>query len=128
VTTLTGVVNHGTETKPFAIDCRSLGAGRISVAVRGELDLAHAADLKATLVRELAAGTSVLLDLSAVEFIDSTGLAAIVTALNHSKGPGAQLRLDSNLQPQARRLMELTGVLALLSSDRGPGEASAGAG
>jgi anti-sigma B factor antagonist len=120
------VVNHGTETKAFAIDCRSLGARRISVAVRGELDLAHAADLKATLVRELAGGTSVLLDLSAVEFIDSTGLAAIVTALNHSKG--AELRLDSNLQPQARRLMELTGVLALLSSDRGPGEASAGAG
>jgi anti-sigma B factor antagonist len=128
VTTVRGMVNHGAETEVFAINCRPLGPERTLVAVRGELDLSHAADLKTTLVRELAAGTTVLLDLSAVDFIDSTGLAAIVTALNQCKGSDAELRLDSNLQPQARRLLELTGVLSLLSSDTGPGEAAAGAG
>jgi anti-sigma B factor antagonist len=112
------VVHHSAETEEFAIDSRTSGPGQLRIAVRGELDLSHAAELKAALERELASGTTVLLDLSAVDFIDSTGLAAIVTALNHCRGSGSELRLDSDLQPQARRLMELTGVLPLLAGDQ----------
>jgi anti-sigma B factor antagonist len=103
------------QTEEFAIVRRAVGPGRTRITVRGELDLSHAAELKSLLARELAAGTTVLLDLSAVDFIDSTGLAAIVTAMNHSGGSGCGLQLYPELRPQARRLMELTGVLRLLS-------------
>jgi anti-anti-sigma factor len=109
------VVHPGAETGAFAIDSRPIGPGQLRIAVRGELDLSHAAELKGTLERELVDGRTVLLDLSAVGFIDSTGLAAIVTALNHCRDSDSELQLCSNLQPQARRLMELTGVLSLMS-------------
>jgi anti-sigma B factor antagonist len=89
--------------------------GALMIIVQGELDLAHASELKVLLTRELGAGRSVLLDLSEVQFIDSTGLAAIVSALNHTRDSGCELQLVGGLQPQARRLMELTGVLPMLS-------------
>jgi anti-sigma B factor antagonist len=84
----------------------------VSVAVHGELDLAHASELKHVLDLQLHSGTTLLLDLSDVEFIDSTGLAAIVAALNRARDGGGKVVLTGGLQPQARRLMELTGVLA----------------
>jgi anti-sigma B factor antagonist len=110
------------QTEGFAIVRHAPAPGRLRIVVRGELDLSHAAELKSLLERELAAGTTVLLDLSAVDFIDSTGLAAIVTALSHSRDSGCELQLYSNLQPQARRLMELTGVLGMLSLVDGNGD------
>jgi anti-sigma B factor antagonist len=94
----------------FAIATRTLTSGRLLLAVDGELDLANAPLLREALDRELAAGQRVLLDLSGVTFIDSTGLAAIVNA---ARGPGAQLELSADMRSQARRLMELTGVLSL---------------
>ncbi len=94
------------------IDTRTLDSGRRLVAVSGELDLASAAALSETLERELSAGNGVLLDLSGVTFIDSTGLAAIVNA---ARGADGQLELSADLRSQARRLMELTGVLSLFT-------------
>jgi anti-sigma B factor antagonist len=96
----------------IGISTRTLSSGRRLVAVSGELDLASAGALSETLGRELAAGRRVLLDLSAVTFIDSTGLAAIVNA---ARAPGAQLEMSAEMHSQARRLLELTGVLPLLS-------------
>ncbi|HWE34758.1 MAG TPA: STAS domain-containing protein [Solirubrobacteraceae bacterium] len=99
------------------IATRTLNSGRLLVAVAGELDLASARALSDTLTPELAAGKRVLLDLSGVTFIDSTGLAAIINAVNGAdgaNGSGPRLELSANLRPQARRLMELTGVLSML--------------
>jgi anti-anti-sigma factor len=109
--------NDGHAPEKFAIDRYALDGDRVAVAVRGELDLSHASELKELLLSEVSAGTSVLLDLADVEFIDSTGLAAIVTALNRANALGCELELDPELQPQARRLMELTGVLPHLVRD-----------
>ncbi len=96
----------------FAI--RTLNSGRPCIIVEGELDLSNADELKDVLQRELSAGQRVLVDLSRVTFIDSTGLAAIVNAHNNTRESGAALELCSDLRPQPRRLMELTGVLSLL--------------
>jgi anti-sigma B factor antagonist len=102
----------------FAIQRSALDGERVVIAVQGELDLAHAGELKELLLSEVSAGASVVLDLAGVDFIDSTGLAAIVTALKRSKDSGCELELHPELQPQARRLMELTGVLPhLLRAD-----------
>jgi anti-sigma B factor antagonist len=105
----------GTQVDDFAITTETSSHGEVWVAVRGELDLSHAAELKELLSRELSDGRTVVLDLSAVRFIDSTGLAAIVTTLNHSKDSDSALQVCAELQPQAYRLMELTGILPLLS-------------
>lgn len=94
------------------ISTRTLNSGRRLVAVSGELDIASASMLSEVLDRELANGDRVLLDLSGVTFIDSTGLASIVNA---ARGSASQLELSADLRSQARRLMELTGVLSLFS-------------
>jgi anti-anti-sigma factor len=109
------VGTHGQETSRFSVIAQPAGPGRVTITVRGELDLAHAGELKHLLVEELRTGMTLLLDLSGVGFIDSTGLAAIVTTLNHANENGGELLLTGVLQPQARRLMELTGVLPLVA-------------
>jgi anti-sigma B factor antagonist len=101
----------------FAISVRELNDDQVCVAVSGELDLSTANELKELLGRELADRRTVVLDLANVGFIDSTGLAAIVSGLHRSHEFNSELQLCSELQPQARRLMELTGVLALIPAD-----------
>jgi len=91
--------------------------GHLTVVVEGELDLSNADQLSRLLEGELSRQRTVVLDLSGVRFIDSTGLAAIIRALRgHEDGRG-MLRVGGELQPQARRLMELTGVLGMLEED-----------
>jgi anti-anti-sigma factor len=96
---------------PIGITTRTLNSGRRLVSVSGELDLASSGALSETLERELSAGNRVLLDLSGVTFIDSTGLAAIINA---ARAPGAQVELSAVMRSQTKRLLELSGVLPLL--------------
>jgi anti-sigma B factor antagonist/stage II sporulation protein AA (anti-sigma F factor antagonist) len=108
------VAQRSPETARFSVTTRLADPAIVTVVVRGELDLAHAGELKELLAQHLRRGTKLLLDLSAVTFIDSTGLAAVVMAVNKAREDGGELLLSGDLQPQARRLMELTGVLPLL--------------
>jgi anti-anti-sigma factor len=109
------VHSDGSLPEPLQLAIRTTDSGRVHVVVDGELDLASADTLHEALERELAAGNRVLLDLSGVTFIDSTGLAAIVNAVNSARESDGELELCAELHPQARRLMELTGVLPLFS-------------
>jgi anti-sigma B factor antagonist len=62
---------------------------RLVIAVEGEIDLATVGTLDAAVTRAIEAGAADLwIDLSDVEFIDSTGLTAIVRAhkaLDHGR-------------------------------------------
>jgi anti-sigma B factor antagonist len=64
---------------PFETSTTALDGVRV-VAVRGELDLSTAPDLEAQLEAALEANESFMVDLTACEFIDSTGIALIVRA------------------------------------------------
>lgn len=109
----------------FSLSTRSDdGQDRVTVLVEGELDLATADELRRLLDTELSRRRAVKLDLSGVPFIDSTGLAAILAALRGSEGRG-ELQIEGELQPQTRRMMELTGVLGLLENGE-DGEDSVG--
>ena len=60
------------------IDTRRLAGERVA-AVSGRIDLRSAPELRDTAMAALAAGNGVLvLDLSAVEFIDSSGLGVLI--------------------------------------------------
>jgi anti-sigma B factor antagonist len=100
---------------PFGLAVHTLEADQVRIAVRGELDLATTTQLRQALDHELEAGRSTLLDLSEVDFIDSTGLAAIVGAVHRARQTGATFQVSSDLPSQAQRLLDLTGVLPLLS-------------
>jgi anti-anti-sigma factor len=95
---------------PFEVRGEEL-EGVLVIAVRGELDLNTAPRLEELLEPALASGDfPVAIDLSACEFIDSTGIALIVRAwqtLADSDNPGFAL---CGLDDQVRRLLRITGL------------------
>ena len=71
--------------------------GRVTVALRGELDLSTVGKVQDELRRVEAADPEiVVLDLSKLTFLDSTGLRCVVTA-------------DERLREQGRRLVIIRG-------------------
>ncbi len=65
----------------FALSEESLGEGRHVVAVRGEIDLFTAPELKKTLADAIENGAArVVVDLSETTFLDSTALGVLIGA------------------------------------------------
>lgn len=102
---------------PFEVANEQIGAVRV-LSVSGELDLGTAPRLQEPLDEALADGGALLIDLSACEFIDSTGIALLVRAWQHLDGAGgaagSRFALCS-LNDQVRRLLELSGLSSSLS-------------
>ncbi len=81
-----------------------------SIAVGGELDLANSATLEAELLAALGEkSTKVVLDMSNLEFIDSTGIAVLVRALSHETAV-ERLRFIPTESAAVARILKLTGV------------------
>jgi len=85
--------------------------GWVRVRVRGELALDSSSTLERAVEAELMADSHVLLDLSAIDFIDSAGLRAMTALVRTAKASGRKLRLSADLPAHARRLMEIVGLL-----------------
>jgi anti-sigma B factor antagonist len=96
---------------PFALRLEPMSGGWVRVCVEGELALTSASLLELAVERELDSNSDILLDLSGIDFIDSTGLRAMTTLVRNAKAHGRKLRLSSDLPPHARRLMEIVGLL-----------------
>lgn len=98
---------------PFEVHREELEDGIRTFTVRGELDMNTAPDLARGLEEALEeSGGSIMLDLSACEFIDSTGIALIVRTWQRlCNGDGGRLALCCS-NHQVRRLLKITGVEA----------------
>lgn len=102
---------------PFEASAAQLDDGVRVVAVRGELDLSTAAELERPLEEAISGGdSSVLIDLTECEFIDSTGIAVIVRAwqrLDRGAGGGGEGRIAvCSGNDQVRRVLDVTGLEA----------------
>lgn len=100
---------------PFEASTAQLDDEVAVVAVRGELDLSTAADLEPPLEEAIGSGDGLLLiDLSACEFIDSTGIALIVRAWQRfdrgASGEGSGRMGICGSNAQVRRVLEITGL------------------
>jgi anti-anti-sigma factor len=84
------------------------------LCLAGELDFATVGRVRARL-REFN-DTPVVLDLGALTFTDSTGLALLLEERARAQQHGRELRIRG-ANGQTRELLERTGVLSLLSSD-----------
>ncbi len=87
------------------------GAGQ-TLSLAGELDLANAETFAAALEAAERESASVTIDMTALEFIDSTGIAILVAAhrrLNED-GDAVRLRLVSSNATAVQRVMTLTGL------------------
>jgi anti-anti-sigma factor len=96
--------------------------GTVRVAVIGEIDLSTADLLRARLFNVLSAlhPDRVEVDLAGVTFMDCGGLSALIVAGKVAARTGCQLRI-TNPQPIVRRVLDLTGLLGVLTA--GSGEA-----
>jgi anti-anti-sigma factor len=68
------------------------GEGQTRVALKGELDIASAPEFEEGLAKvEVSAPGVLVLDLRQVEFIDSTGLRAVIAADERARSAGRRL-------------------------------------
>jgi anti-sigma B factor antagonist len=84
--------------------------GPAVLRAQGEIDVASAPEFHDALSGLIAESPAVLIvDMSDVSFIDSTGLGVLVSAEKQMRAEGSGLRLVVT-HPQITRLLELTGL------------------
>jgi anti-anti-sigma factor len=91
--------------RPFTVRISPHGDAVLAVAT-GELDLVASEAFRDQLADELAQH-AVVLDLSGVTFMDSTGLRTLIAAAKNGDG---KLTIRPDLSPPVERLLEISGV------------------
>jgi anti-sigma B factor antagonist len=79
---------------------------RLIVSFRGDLDLESSPEARRVLLDCVARAKSLLVDLSAVPYLDSSGVASLVEAYQISRSQGTSFGLAS-VSPRALRVLQL---------------------
>lgn len=86
-------------------ETREHGATRV-VAFRGEVDLEHSPVAREVLLGAVEAGAPLVVDLSGVSYIDSSGIASLVEAFQEARKRGTGFSLAA-VSTSALRVFEL---------------------
>ena len=85
------------------------------VALNGEIDIHSAPRMREKLVELISQGRCrIVLDLRAVDFLDSSGLGVIVGALQRVRSAGGDLTV-AGAPPQIHRVIEMSGLAGVFS-------------
>jgi anti-anti-sigma factor len=116
---MTGADTEGA-TKPMAqFEARtSAQAGRTVVALTGECDLAVSDELTSALLSAVRDAPVVIVDLSGLRFLDSSGVHGLVTAHHAARAAGRRLYAVAP-HGMVATVLDVTGVGALLSPPAG---------
>ncbi len=87
--------------------------GLATVTVLGDLDCATAPRLRATL-EGMAAGQSVLVDLSGTDFMDCAGVGVLVSSQRRLRHLGGDLVVGSP-SSAVLKVLDITGVLGVIT-------------
>jgi anti-anti-sigma factor len=92
----------------FSVDLttRECG-GHVVVALRGELDMADAASVAAGLAEVAGRAPEIIVDLAALAFIDSSGVAALAHGRRQARRAGGDLLLAAP-QQQVLKVLAIT--------------------
>jgi anti-anti-sigma factor len=82
----------------------------LRLSLTGELDMASAPVLEARLTSLRALKSPVILDLSKLDFIDSTGLHLLIRELGEARLKHWELRIEPDVSAQVMRLFKLVHV------------------
>ena len=94
----------------FALSEEPLGEARHVVAVRGEIDLFTAPELKKTLQEAIEGGaTRLVVDLSETTFLDSTALGVLIGAVKRLRSREGSLVIV-NTDTNIAKTFEITGL------------------
>jgi anti-anti-sigma factor len=88
------------------------GSARLTLV--GELDHLAAQDLLRRLGERRATGDPTRLDLSRLQFIDSSGVRAIVVSVRDARAEGWRLEVETQLSWQVGRVFEVLGIQRVL--------------
>jgi len=86
------------------------GDGALPVALIGELDIAVSDAIEQRLRQHRDDGRPVRLDLSQLDFIDSSGVQAVVLGLRHARRSGHHVEVDRRVSASVERLIEMMGI------------------
>jgi len=95
----------------FSVSVGARQGGGSVVTLFGELDVATAPETKRALERAIEADGEVELDMRACSFVDSMGIATLVTAARRLSEEERILRIRG-AQPRVRSIFELAGLPA----------------
>lgn len=96
------------------IDHKQTTDGFQHITINGEIDAYTAPQLRETLIPLVEKnGETVVVELSQVGYMDSTGLGIFVAGLKASKRSGSHLKLEG-MTPRVRRLFEITGLIDII--------------
>jgi anti-anti-sigma factor len=84
--------------------------GALRLTLIGELDIAVADAVEERLRHHRDSNQRVRLDLSELEFIDSSGVQAVVLGLKHARRDGHELEVDRRISSSVKRLVDMMGI------------------
>ena len=94
----------------FQIGTHTIGAGIPLIELEGEVDVYTAPQLKQQMISLLEAGTKqIVVDLSKVEYLDSTALGVLIGGLKRIRERDGNLSLICP-SPRIKRVFEITGL------------------
>jgi anti-sigma B factor antagonist len=110
--------DYRTESTRLALTSSVTSSGVICLTVAGEIDIGtvnHLRDRVMQVVREPGV-TTLLLDFGPLRFLDSSGIAALITAHRAAQEQGVSFAI-TNCQGTVRHVLEVTGVYEVLATD-----------
>jgi anti-anti-sigma factor len=84
--------------------------GAVRVTLIGELDIAVADAVEDRLRQLRDDGRPARIDLSQLDFIDSSGVQTVVLGLKHARQAGHDLEVDRRVSTTVERLIDMMGI------------------
>src|SRR5207248_10969042 len=116
---VTGWVRVSSEVKTMAMTTLELEVDQKAewqvLTVRGEVDVTTTPRIRAQLITLLSEGKPhLIVDLEGVDFLDSSGLGALVAGLKLARSRSGELRIVCDRQRSVRKVLEVTGLERVL--------------
>jgi anti-sigma B factor antagonist len=106
-----------TEGQRFTFEVTHDDGGSVSIALRGELDIGAAPELRELLIELVRReGVAITLDLNGLTFIDSTGIGVIVGAWRRAEAQGGSLSVVNPI-PRVGEAIRLVGLDRLMKDE-----------
>lgn len=96
----------------------NLSGGKLTMSLSGELDQHAAKELAVKMEERLEADLprECVLDLGALRFMDSSGIALILRVCKRMRALGGRTRVE-NVQPQPMRVIDASGIGRIIEID-----------
>lgn len=99
-----------TDAREFEVRTDRASENAVTLRVIGELDLSTHQQVRDPLVGAAETKDSVVVDLSECEFVDSSGIRALLVGREALASNGEARLVVAAPQPQVQRILEMTGV------------------